>query len=412
MKQFLACLILVFIAQKAFTQQQLPIIKANSKVVDILDGNDFQKGNWNISPEVKPDIYNVSRFRRTKKVAFYTDIDSISFMVEPEKEYKFIIFLNGKDSAYTTISTTATHTLSCKRINENTNHGTDTIPFTLGVGNKIYIKGRINNSDWLNFMFDTGSDQEVISKEGLAKNVKINFNDTKSSVSIGGATSVQNSKTNQLEIGNLRWDNVPIVKIDGADADGIIGYNVFDNKMVEINYDKKIMIVHNQPIKVDKSYEELPMMFKGNLPFIEAVLTNGDKVSKGYFEFDAGSNGSLWVNKEFATENNLYGVMKKIGETSSWGFDGNKIYNETVLLPKFNFGKLALINVPIDLELQSNTNNNFKWGILGMDILKRFNVVLDFINDKVYFKTNSLTTTPFNKPVNTGKSIEEIKVAW
>lgn len=412
MKQYLACLILVFIIQNAFTQQQFPIIKANSKVVDILDGNDFQKGNWNISPEVKPDIYNVSRFRRTKKVAFYTDIDSISFMVEPEKEYKFIILLNGKDSAYTTISTTATHTLSCKRINENTNHGADTIPFKLGIGNKIYIKGRINNSDWLNFMFDTGSDQEVISKEGLAKNVKINFNDTKSSVSIGGATSVQNSISNQLEIGNLRWDNTPIVKIDGADADGIIGYNVFDNKMVEINYDKKIMIVHSQPIKVDKSYEELPMMFKGNLPFIEAVLTNGDKVTKGYFEFDAGSNGSLWINKEFAMANKLYGTMKTIGETSSWGFDGNKIYNETVLLPKLNFGKLALMNVPIDMELQSNTNNNFKWGILGMDILKRFNVVLDFKNDKVYFKPNSLTATPFNMPVNNGKSVEEIKTAW
>jgi hypothetical protein len=249
-------------------------------------------------------------------------------------------------------------------------------------------------------MFDTGSDQEVISKEGFSKNVNINFNDTKNSVSIGGATSVQNSKTNQLEIGNLMWDNVPIVKIDGADADGIIGYNVFDDKMVEINYDNRIMIVHSQPIEVDESYEKLTMVFRGNLPFIEAVLTNGNQVTKGYFEFDAGSNGSLWINKGFATENNLYGAMKKIGETSSWGFDGNKIYNETVLLPKLSFGKLGLTNVPVDLELQSNTNNNFKWGILGMDILKRFNVVLDFKNDRVYFKPNSLTTSPFNKPIN------------
>jgi hypothetical protein len=389
-------LCILFIGQLSYGQE-LPIIKANSKVVDILDGNDFQKGNWNVSPEVKPDIFNVSRFRRTKKVAFYTDIDSISFIVEPQKEYKFIILLNGKDTAYTTISTFSTSQIIVKSIRGTQN--VDTIPFTLGKGNKIYIKGKINNSEELDFMFDTGSDQEVISKNGLSKGVKINFSDTKNSVSIGGTTTINNSKSNQLEIGNLVWKNIPFVQIDGADADGIIGYNAFDNKIVEIDYDKKVLVIHNNPFEVNENYQKLPIIFKGNLPFIEATLSNSNKQVKGYFEFDAGSNGSLWINKDFAKDNSLYNTMKTVGESSSRGFDGKKIYNETVLLPKFSFGKYDLLNVPIDLE-QPSESNNFKWGILGMDILRRYNVILDFQNDLIYLKPNSLLNEPFNKPFN------------
>lgn len=378
--------------------QQLPVIKATSKVVDIRDGADFQKGVWNISPEVKPDVFYVSRFKRERRVVFYTDVDSISFTVAPEREYKFIILLGGKDSAYTTISTFSPSALHFSKKDGRSPYVADTIPFTLGKGDKIYIKGKINNSAELNFMFDTGSDQEVISKAGLSKAVKLNFNDVKSSITLGGITTIQNSKENRLQIGNLVWDNVPIAQIDEADADGIIGYNVFDNKIVEINYDKSIIVIHSQPVAVGSEYEKLPMIFKGNLPFIEATLTNGAKVAKGYFEFDAGSNGSLWLNKDFVQANALYGTMEILAETSSRGLDGKKIRNEKVILPKFGFGKYELTNVPIDLELSSESDN-LKWGILGMDILKRYNTIINFQADSIYLKPNSLVAESFHQPL-------------
>ncbi len=107
-------IILLFAGQNVFAQQKLPIIKANSNVVDIRDGDDFQKGNWNISPEVKPDIFNVERFKGHKKVTFITDIDSITFDVEPQKTYDFIILLNNRDTAYTQFSTKTSKLLGYK----------------------------------------------------------------------------------------------------------------------------------------------------------------------------------------------------------------------------------------------------------------------------------------------------------
>lgn len=45
----------------------------------------------------------------------------------------------------------------------------DTIPFRIGENNKIYIKVSVNNSEELNFMYDTGADKCVIKKSILDK---------------------------------------------------------------------------------------------------------------------------------------------------------------------------------------------------------------------------------------------------
>lgn len=91
-------ILLTCFLQLSFGQNNLPVVRANSKNVDIKDGKDFRKGAWGVSPATKPDIYIAS----SKKVTFYTDLDSITFSCKSKTgTYNFIILLNGKDSAYT-----------------------------------------------------------------------------------------------------------------------------------------------------------------------------------------------------------------------------------------------------------------------------------------------------------------------
>jgi hypothetical protein len=92
-------LLLLIFSNLAFSQKQLPVIKANSTTVDVKEDNDFMQGVWQIVPEAKPDVYSTS----SKRITFYTDIDSISFKIKPNGVYDFIILLEGKDSAYTQI---------------------------------------------------------------------------------------------------------------------------------------------------------------------------------------------------------------------------------------------------------------------------------------------------------------------
>ena len=68
-------------------KQKLPILKTNSTSISIKEGDFLYKNTWNVSPEIKPDIFVTNQFSDSKKVTFYSDIDSISFTVKPNKTY-------------------------------------------------------------------------------------------------------------------------------------------------------------------------------------------------------------------------------------------------------------------------------------------------------------------------------------
>jgi hypothetical protein len=99
--QILVFTVLISVPSGAYGQKEnLPIIKANSTRVDIKEDDVLKKNIWRIAPEICCDVYQTS----AKEVTFYTDIDSISFVINPKAgKYDFIILLNEKDSARTQI---------------------------------------------------------------------------------------------------------------------------------------------------------------------------------------------------------------------------------------------------------------------------------------------------------------------
>lgn len=104
MTRFLTILLLVTTVYSN-AQKNLPLIKANSKKVNIkIDGKsvyeDFNNSWWEIAPTVKPDIYTTDKLG--SKISFHTDIDSISTEINEDTKFDFII-LRKKDTAYTQI---------------------------------------------------------------------------------------------------------------------------------------------------------------------------------------------------------------------------------------------------------------------------------------------------------------------
>lgn len=99
-----AFIIILFIFTLSISgQEKLPVIKANSDKVTIENGEEIRKDGWRLAPEAKPDVFETAVTKgKTKKVAFVTDADRISFDVEAGKTYDFIIQWNGKD-CYTQI---------------------------------------------------------------------------------------------------------------------------------------------------------------------------------------------------------------------------------------------------------------------------------------------------------------------
>lgn len=85
-------------------KSQICCIKATNKLAHIKLKNGLPV-EWTITPDARPDVYELVIPKSTKsKITFFTDVDSITFIVEPKRTYSFVVLL-GKDSAYTKIVT-------------------------------------------------------------------------------------------------------------------------------------------------------------------------------------------------------------------------------------------------------------------------------------------------------------------
>ena len=116
MSTSLKLFVLLFFGNSILSQKTIPIIKASSNKVDIKVGDELNKGQWTIMPDIYPDVYEVNDYGQT--ITFYTDSDSISVEVTEETNFDFIILLNEKDSAYTRVQYKEPYLTTLKRAQE------------------------------------------------------------------------------------------------------------------------------------------------------------------------------------------------------------------------------------------------------------------------------------------------------
>jgi len=392
-------LVAVFAAAAAFGQQAQPVLRANSTAVDIRDGGWLLKGDWVLDPAVALDVYDARRTTEEKRVTFITDVDSMSFDVRPGHTYDFVILLNGKDACRTRISTM---TQSYRRLEARPTAGPDTIPISIRHG-KMHLQGNINDSQVLDFIFDTGANICALYPSAMRKGARLQFDGATKNSGTGGTTTRQTSSDARLEIAGLRWDHEPVMYIEKqADraADGIVGYSVFEGKVVEIDWDRMVMIVHETLPAHAAGFARTPMPFAGSLPAVEAVLVKGVKRDSGLFVLDTGGTGAMIVNQAFAAAHDLHGSMKKLSTGVSRGVGAAGIRNHLLLLPQLTLAGFALPNVPINVELPSSSNAAPPGGVLCMEVLRRFNTILDFQGHEAYFKPNTSYNASFKARVS------------
>jgi Domain of unknown function (DUF4932) len=103
MKHFASLICILIFSLAAAAQNDLPVIKSNTNVISIKDGDRMKTNSWTLAPDVKPDIYEADLMgNKPQKVTFITDVDSITFTVEVGKTYDFII-KHGPDRCFTRI---------------------------------------------------------------------------------------------------------------------------------------------------------------------------------------------------------------------------------------------------------------------------------------------------------------------
>ncbi len=395
MFKVLAGVFVLGLANRAAVAQQVPpVLHATSPVVDIQDGDALLKGIWVADPALGLDVYDAIRTAKGKKVTFISDIDSVSFDVAPGRTYDFVIEIAGKDRCRTRLSTMAQ---ACERAGRGFSAGPSVVPITISHG-KLHLQGKFNDSETLDLIFDTGADICVLYPSAMEKGARLTFDGTISNTGTGGTTVRQVGRDNRIEVADCRWSHEPVMYVEKqADiADGIVGYRVFEDKVVEFDYDRMLMLVHESLPAHASRYVKTSMPRSGTLWAVEAVLVDGERESSGLFLLDTGGTGTMIVNQAFAAAHGLRSAMRKLGTSRSRGVGSGVIRHDLLLLPRLSLAGFAIQGVPINVEVPSDGGSAPPGGALCIDVLRRFNTILDFARSEAFFEPNTHYAEPFD----------------
>jgi len=369
----LSSLFFVLFFSLVFAQKKIPVIKSNTQNVTIIEDG-LSKTDWSLNPSLKPDVYATGKVVKKKSVKLITDIDSISVMLRPSEKFDFVVLYKGKDSCHTRFQSPEKRNFDFK-VSKN-----DTIPFTFTEKNNIQFKVLFNKRDTLNLVFDTGASGFHLTREQIKK--YFNPDGKKEKILMSDIND------NEFKIGHLLCEHQQIYPTSEAPfgSSGVVGWDVFDEKIVEINYDKNIIIIHNNALKISRDYQRMDLRFIREHFFLTTQLEIGNQKFKNIFLFDTGYQRTVLLDKDLVNEQHYpkdkLPVIKKTTLKNSLNENVNVV---TLLNERLRLGKYTLHNVPVQL-LSSSNPLGFKSHFLGNEVLKRFNTILDFKKNVAYFK--------------------------
>jgi len=273
----------------------------------------------------------------------------------------------------------------------------DTIPFTLTPSHNISIECVLNKMDTLNLMFHTDASSIALTRKSTENLGSIVFDNTVDATGWGGAGRMRYSKNNSLSIGRFNWDKLTIAEDthSGHGTDGKFGPSLFKNKVVEIDFDKSILIIHSRLPEIPNDFEKRDLIFKQRTMYLKGVCKIGKVEYENQFMIHSGYSGTILLDDEFVLKNEISDQLPIIRERELKDSFGNIVKTKKALLPTFEFGKTNFSNMPIGFF--EGSIGRQKRSVLGADILKRFNIILDLQKAEIYMKPNGLIGLPFSE---------------
>ena len=270
-------------------------------------------------------------------------------------------------------------------------------------GEHLYFHVKYNNRDSLNFIFDTGSTHAVIDSV-TAENERIGkLNRTAVIMGGSGGSHQQTMVSNQrLKFNGIELDDLKLILMDfsslskdlGSKVDGVIGYEILNKYTTMLDFERKQILLYDQIKSVDTAgYIGIPFEFSKNILIprfpIAITLANGESFT-GKVMFDTGNAATLLVSTPFSK---FHDFDSKLGETTVRTGRGISVKTQdkqaNIKAMSFNGFKFGPMGIGLSINSEAIAKDGYL-GILGIDVIKRFHVILDYANQKIYLKPNNL----------------------
>ncbi len=281
-----------------------------------------------------------------------------------------------------------------------------TLPFTL-IRNMVIVKLRINGKGPFNFVLDTGVGIMLITDPKLVDSIDIT---SKHSVKIYGlngdsyeAYIVPNIKVDMpnitcaaLSAAILSKDHFGLANYAGMPIHGLLGYEFFNNLAIKFNfYDSTLTVSKPQNVRLLRKGVKIPLSIEERKPYIiTTVQMTGGKALGRKLLVDLGAGNPISLEnmlQEQGLPQNFIAANLGIGLTGPvTGFISR--VNELEL------GKYRLKNVIAsfpDHDIKNEVPIVPRDGNIGIGVLKRFTVIIDYANGALYVKRGLNFNEPF-----------------
>ena len=276
------------------------------------------------------------------------------------------------------------------------------IPFQL-INNLIFIPLNINGVD-CTFLLDSGVNETILFS---LNNKEINFNDIEK-VKFSGLGESKNivglrSDNNIVKIGKNFKDlkHTVFIILDesinfsshvGIPVNGIIGYQFFENHAIEIDYiSKKITVYNNESIaaKRKKKFTEFPITIEGNKPYLIAGIEMTNQKVESKMLLDLGNSDAIWLFPKLIKDfvYNRPNIEDYLGQGFNGDIFGKRSRIHGLYIGNYAFDK-PLSAMPDEFSIQNLKIVKDRKGSIGSEILRRFTVIFDYPNRKIYLRKN------------------------
>ena len=184
----------------------------------------------------------------------------------------------------------------------------------------------------------------------------------------------------------------------GIPVNGIIGYKFFKNNLVEVNYQKRKVYVHSNTEeikkKLDKKFKSIPITIERSKPYLYTTAVVDSVKIPAKLLIDIGNSDAFWI-----FDNNRIKLPKKnfpdfLGKGFSGDIEGHRAKIDQFSIDEFDFKK-PIVSFPDSSSIKNVRMVPDRIGSIGGEVLKRFTLVLDYADKKLYLKKNSKFSEPF-----------------
>jgi len=286
---------------------------------------------------------------------------------------------------------------------------TTSLPFEL-VDDHIVLPVRVNGSEPMNFVLDSGAAASLILESHNTSDLPLELGAelTVSGVGTGPDPVARIVSDTRLSLGSAQLEGLSVIylaqssvpffdNLDEVYFDGVIGAPVFERFVVEIDYDQRL-IHFSEPGSARaraglarEGWRELPLEIASGVPYLSTRVTaaSGHPVDVKLL-VDTGYRGPVSLTP--STHDGIAPPAETFS-TIGQGISGD-VQIEVGRTPSLVVGGFTLHEVPVSYSMAGGESDNSSNGILGNQVLQRFNLMFDYPGQRLLLKPNQRFADP------------------